>query len=200
MRIFEENKVISYPGWKAVWAIYSVNNLLRSIIPPGVLSAFVFSICICSDKPPTLFIAYASNATLLIAPAILGFTLSGYALMMGLSSSEFIRGLATYKAEGKSYTMFQSLNSTFAVVLWMAFITTIMGVCVDLLLKADVSFPESIADYCNVFNWTFFCILLFFLFYTINAIKDVVINIFNFGQYVQAYVDAEIDNDDKTEN
>lgn len=200
MRGSKDNKIISAPGWNAVWAIYSVDNFWRSILLPILLSAFVLAICIYSDKHSIVFIEYVSSATLMIGPAILGFTLSGYALMMGLSSSEFIQGLAHYKEEGKSYSMFQSLNATFAVVLFMAFITTIMGVCADLFLKANISSPKFLMKYSEFYNWICFYVLLFFLFYTINAIKDVVINIFNFGQYVQACIDSETEIDGEVEN
>ena len=36
---------------------------------------------------------------------------------------------------------------------------------------------------------------MFLMYYTINAIKDVVINIFNFGQYVQVYAEKTEDDE-----
>ena len=38
-------------------------------------------------------------------------------------------------------------------------------------------------------------VLMFLMYYTINAIKDVVINIFNFGQYVQVYAEKTEDDE-----
>lgn len=196
MRLFKKIENYNDPGWDTVLGIYSVENLRSSLCIPITLSIIILAICLYSGKPSTLYIGYVSNAILLVVPAILGFTLSGYALMMGLSNSEFIKGLARFKEEGKNYSMFQSLNATFAVVLLVAFITTIAGICGDIILKANISFPVSSKYLCQLYNWTCFLILLFFLFYTVNAIKDVVINVFNFGQYVQAYIDSESNSED----
>lgn len=196
MRTSKRNELISEPGWDGVWAIYSACNFRRSVILPITLSTLALIASIYSGKTAVIFIKYISNAILLIAPAVLGFTLSGYALMMGLSNSNFIQRLARYKEDGKNYSMFQSLNATFAVVLLMAFITTITGIGVELLLNASIEFPSQFVDYCEIYNWACLYFIMFLLFYTINAIKDVVINIFSFGQYVQACIDSEIDIDD----
>lgn len=72
--------------------------------------------------------------------------------------------------------------------------------CADLFLKANIPSPKFLMKYCEIYNWICFYVLLFFLFYTINAIKDVVINIFNFGQYVQACIDSEAEIDGEIEN
>lgn len=185
------------PGWSSVWAIYSRNNLLRSIWLPGILGLISLTTCLFSDKLSIELIEYISNIITSVGPSILGFTLSGYALMMGLSNSEFIQGLIRYKEQGKKYSLFQSLNSTFAIVLGSMFVTTIIGVLAGLISKAQIEplpFFEPISE---AYNWFCLFIMVFLLFYTINSIKDIVINIFNFGQYVQIYVDN--DDEDSTE-
>lgn len=184
------DKLIS-PGWPAVWFIYSLDNLWRSVLIPFVLTFLSLIVCFFSDKSPIVLLTYISDVIVSVCPSILGFTLSGYALMMGLSDSAFIKGLMRYKEEGKPHSMFQSLNSTFAIVLGVAFITTIVGVVAGIIIKADINLPNSLLCYSNIYNWLCLSFLFFLLFYTINSIKDIVVNIFNFGQYVQACSESE---------
>lgn len=140
-------------------------------------------------------IEYVASTILSVGPNMLGFTLSGYALMMGLSNSEFVRGLINFKEEGKDYSLFQSLNTIFAVVLGMMFLTTIVGAFACIVVKAEISLPEAWSSFINAYNWVCLFVLMFLMYYTINAIKDVVINIFNFGQYVQVYAEKTEDDE-----
>lgn len=182
---------ISGPGWNAVWRIYSKNNFLASIWLPSLLTVLVVWMCLCSDKNPIEYISFVSSQIVSIGPNLLGFTLSGYALMMGLSNSDFIKGLIRYKKSNKNYSMFQALNSTFAMVLGSMFVTTLIGVLSEIAIKTEVSLPIRFVEYTNGYNWICLSIILFLLFYTINSIKDIVINVFNFGQYVQVCEDNE---------
>ena len=103
----------------------------------------------------------------------------------------FVRGLINFKEEGKDYSLFQSLNTIFAVVLGMMFLTTIVGAFACIVVKAEISLPEAWSSFINAYNWVCLFVLMFLMYYTINAIKDVVINIFNFGQYVQVYAEKQ---------
>lgn len=187
---------INDPGWKTAWAIYSKENLSKSVFFPWGLSLVTILICLFTTNSPITLLLYSTELIITIVPCILGFTLAGYALIMGLSNSEFMKGLKAFKQEGKEYTLFQSLNATFAIVLGMLFITTLTGVVVGIIIKAEIPMPfcEKFTDVCN---WLCLFTLIFLLYYTINSIKDIVINIFNLGQFAQIYTNAEDeDNDD----
>lgn len=188
-------KTIYDPGWGVVWKIYSKENLEKSIWLPLILTVVSLAVCFFSEKAPLDLIEYVGSTILAVGPNMLGFTLSGYALMMGLSNSELIQGLIKFKEEGKEYSLFQSLNTVFAVVLGMMFLTTLVGAFVCIVVKAEVSLPKGWDDLTDIYNWACLFILMFLMYYTINAIKDIVINIFNFGQYVQVY--AEVSEEDK---
>ena len=99
--------------------------------------------------------------------------------------------MINFKEEGKDYSLFQSLNTIFAVVLGMMFLTTIVGAFACIVVKAEISLPEAWSSFINAYNWVCLFVLMFLMYYTINAIKDVVINIFNFGQYVQVYAEKQ---------
>ncbi len=142
-----------------------------------------------SSISPTVLINAVTTISLTIAPTVLGFTLAGYALMMGMSGSKVMQPIM----DGEKPTLFQKLNSTFAIVLGASFITTLCGVFV----KIGMSF----ISYLSAFNdnlkicikaFTLF-MLVFLLIYTILSIKHITINIFNFGQFAQTYHDAHPD-------
>ena len=149
-------KTIYYPGWGVVWKIYSRENLKKSIWLPLVLTVVSFAICFFSGKASLDLIEYVASTILSVGPNMLGFTLSGYALMMGLSNSEFVRGLINFKEEGKDYSLFQSLNTIFAVVLGMMFLTTIVGAFACIVVKAEISLPEAWSSFINAYNKSMF--------------------------------------------
>lgn len=182
-------KTIYDPGWGVVWKIYSKENLRKSLYLPLIFTIVSFVVCIFSEKSSLSLIEYVASTILSVGPNMLGFTLSGYALMMGLSNSDFIQGLINFKEEGKEYSLFQSLNTVFAVVLGMMFLTTLVGAFTCVVVEAEISLPERWVDFTNAYNWFSLFVLIFLMYYTINAIKDIVINIFNFGQYVQVYAE-----------
>lgn len=190
-------KTIYDPGWPTVWRIYSRENLCKSIVLPLFLTSVATIVCLFSEKSSIKLLGYISGIILSIVPSMLGFTLSGYALMMGLSNSEFIQSLIDFKEEGKEHSLFQSLNSVFAIVLGGMFITTLVGAFVGIIVNAEIVMPACLDRLTVYYNWSWVFILYFLMFYIINAIKDIVINIFNFGQFVQVYVKLKKNNDGK---
>lgn len=182
-------KTINSPGWDIVWRIYSKENLAKSLVIPLLLSLIVFFIICCySEKATILLLRSICDIILIVGPCVLGFTLSGYALMMGLSNSEFIQGMILFKEENKEHSLFQSLNATFSVVLGIMFLTTLAGSLGKILIEAEITALPLLTEFTDWINSFFLFVLIFLLFYMINSIKDIVSNIFSFGQYVQVYV------------
>ena len=190
-------KTIYYPGWGVVWKIYSRENLKKSIWLPLVLTVVSFAICFFSGKASLDLIEYVYREILSDSPdiAIANTTMRKHTEPM---KQELMNLVALKKMldecivkEGKDYSLFQSLNTIFAVVLGMMFLTTIVGAFACIVVKAEISLPEAWSSFINAYNWVCLFVLMFLMYYTINAIKDVVINIFNFGQYVQVYAEKQ---------
>lgn len=184
-------KKITSPGWSAVFQCYTLHNLRRSVVWPLIITLLVVLCSMASTESPTILIDAVATLSLTIAPTVLGFTLAGYALMMGMSGSKVMQPIL----DGEKPTLFQKLNSTFAIVLGASFITTL--VCV--FIKIGMSF----VGYLGALNYNLkICIkaftlfsLVFLLIYTIFSIKDITINIFNFGQFAQTYHDVHPDDE-----
>jgi len=173
-------------GWYAVWRIYSAKNLRQSLYAPFALTAGCFIICaFFTGKDSFELLSFIAGLIVTIVPGILGFTLTGYALLMGFCNSDILNGLKKHKPQGREHSMFQILNSTFAVVLYVLFFTTLLGSFVSIIIKAEIPMCPYIIQYAECYNYLWFFVLVLALFYAINSIKDIVINIFNFGQYVQ---------------
>ena len=65
--------------------------------------------------------------------------LTGYALIIGFSSSEIISYLAKDRNE-KKYSLFQIVNSTFAIVMGAIICTFLYGTFCQFIQKAQVPF------------------------------------------------------------
>lgn len=179
-------------GWKTVQLIYFRRSLWSSIGLPILLS-LIFSIYACYyQKDILVLIEIVTDLIIQILPGVLGFILAGYALMMGLSSSDYIKKLKQHKDQSYDHSMFQTLNATFAFVLFMLFSTLIFGVVTLIILKLECAYFEIIPMKLGIIiNKAYLTFIIFLLLYSILAIKDIVINVFNFGQFVQAYKEPD---------
>lgn len=182
-------KRITSPGWGAVFKCYTIQNLRRSVAWPLIVALIVVVCSMSSTVSPTVLIDTVTTISLSIAPTVLGFTLAGYALMMGMSGSKVMQPIM----DGEKPSLFQKLNSTFAIVLGASFITTLFCVFVQVGMNfvshlSTLNYNLKICIKAFTLFW-----LVFLLIYTIFSIKDITINIFNFGQFAQTYHDVHPD-------
>ncbi|MCD8178370.1 MAG: hypothetical protein LUE98_13485 [Tannerellaceae bacterium] len=86
-------------GWKIVWKIYPFCNLCKGCIKPIILTVLTFIPVLFSIKAPLEHIEIVSVLITGAFPSIIGFVLTGYALIIGFSSSEIISYLAKDRNE-----------------------------------------------------------------------------------------------------
>ena len=130
-------------------------------------------------------------------PSIVGFVLSGYALLIGFSNSELIQKLSKRKNENKP-ALFQKINATFAMMLLMLVVTLLFSFVVSIVMEANVSGFLFLSGYENIINTATLYIFLFIIFYSLFSLLDVVMNIFNFGQF--AFVINDLKNKEVQQN
>lgn len=163
-------------GYKAVFSIYSSKLLWKSSILPLGITMVLNTVILFSDINPYKLLLPLVENTLSIVPGLLGFVLAGYALLIGYGSSEFIKFLSADNND-----VFKKLNSTFAMSIYVQVITLTIGIIMNLILKTDI-----IKLYCGINSticyYCMFIIMSFGLFWSIFTIKDMTINVFNFGQ------------------
>ena len=179
------------PGWKSVWAIYPKRNLRKNVWRPIVFAAFAACCYCCSSKSACELIGLVSGWITSGFPSIIGFVLSGYVLIVGFSGSDFLLSLA--KPRKDNYTLFQILNSTFAVVIAILIVTYAIGAIYSFVVSCDIEWPLKIQWLCIVYNFMAFLLIDFFFFYAVFSLVDIVVNIFNMGQMANVIAERKIE-------
>ena len=179
------------PGWKSVWAIYPKRNLRKNVWRPIVFAVIAACCYCCSSKNACELIGLVSGWITSGFPSIIGFVLSGYVLIVGFSGSDFLLSLA--KPRKDNYTLFQVLNSTFAVVISIILVTYAIGAIYSFVVSCDIVWPLKIQWLCIVYNFMAFLLIDFFFFYAVFSLVDIVVNIFNMGQMANVIAERKIE-------
>lgn len=178
-------------GWKSAWAIYPKRNLRKNIWRPIVFAAIAACCYCCSSKSACELIGLVSGWITSGFPSIIGFVLSGYVLIVGFSGSDFLLSLA--KPRNDNYTLFQVLNSTFAVVIATMIVTYAIGALYGFIISCDFVWPINIKWLCVVYNFIAFLLIDFIFFYAVFSLVDIVVNIFNMGQMANVIAEKKIE-------
>lgn len=175
---------VALAGWNKVREIYPVRNFLKGCIKPTVLLLISVIAFVCSNKStPTDAIKLVCNFVTSGFPSIIGFILTGYTLIIGFSGTDFLLKMAKSKADDK-HTLFERVNSTFAFVTAFLVVTYIMACVVSYIEAQQIIWPFSKG--CKMFNSGVLVVLLFFFYYSVCALLDIVMNVFNLGQLAHA--------------
>ena len=165
-------------GWKIVWEIYPFCNLCKGCIKPIILTALTLI--------PLLF-SYRTSS-------IKG---CSFVLITSRFPSKYAVALAKDRNE-KKYSLFQIVNSTFAIVMGAIICTFLYGTFCQFIQKAQVPFLFSKGFDC--FNYLVLFLLLFSLYYSICSLLDIVINIFNLGQFANTLAKRKYQENENKKN
>lgn len=176
----DENKT----GWQGVFTIYPIRKLGKGCILPGIMMIFSIGAYCFSEADTLSLMQKVSDFITSGFPSIIGFVLTGYALLIGFSGTELFGGMARSSVDNKDHSYFQLVNSIFAVVLGVVVLTYIVGCVVGLVISMEIEWPFSNGYKC--FNNIVFFVFLFLFYYSIFALVDIIVNIFNIGQYANA--------------
>lgn len=112
-------------------------------------------------------------------PCIIGFVLTGYAVLISFSNSELMKKMTQTKQGDHTY--FEIVNSIFAIVLAIVVVTYIIGCFIGYVIKLGIVWRYTFLS-CESFNTIVLFAFLFLFYYSIFALIDVIINIYNIGQ------------------
>jgi hypothetical protein len=178
-------------GLRALFRIYKMKLLLKGGIAPLVISiVFVVPILIFTEKDVIELVETVTSKILSIIPNLLGFVLSGYALLIGFGN---ITNIA--KQKNKETTLYQKISTVFSVSLLMQMLLLIFAFVVKLALDAELYCSN--VCYGNIVNYTVIILLIFGLLYVTFMIKDLVLIIFNYSQYQHYLINKKQDTDTK---
>ena len=174
---------MSNVGWKTVWDIYPRVNIVKSLIKAFFFWVILVVLFFFSDKSPLVLLEMLSDMITSVFPNVIGFALTGHVLMVGFSGSDFLLKLAK-TSTGDKYSLFQIVNSTFAIVILVMVVTLLSGIVCKTILSYSIEWPFESGVSC--YNSAVLFILLFLVCYSILSLFDIVINIFNMGQMSNA--------------
>lgn len=169
-----------YTGWRNAFSIYPDLYLRKSLVKPLVL--WVPSLIVYFGFGSTdafSMLGWMADFVKSSYPSILGFILTGHALIVGFSGSDFILHLAKERKDSKT-TLLQDINSTFTMVIASLVVTFIFAAAVSFAIRCDL--PCWNYSLAVGFNNFVFVVFLFLFFYSLCSLLDVVISIFNLGQ------------------
>lgn len=171
-------------GWTKAWEIYPLSNMWKGAKMP--LAMLVVSIVVYLFKGNVSEIELIKLVGGIVTggfPSIIGFILTGYALIIGFSGSDFLLKMAKSKADDK-HSLFERVNSTFAMVIGVLVVTYMAAGVIAFVSGLQIEWP--FAEGVEAYNAFVLFLLLFLFYYSICALLDIVLNVFNLGQLAHA--------------
>lgn len=170
------------PGLKGFRHFYFVvcrSDFLKSTKYSIVLSGILLIAYVLTPKTGYEMIGILIDMELRLCIPLLAFTLAGYSLIMNKN----IEGLTSEKTKS-GLSMYQKLNTIFIAMLLSTAICVISAVVVNVFMYADILL---INDPCLIgyVNSVVYTVIAFQLSYMLLCIKDLLSNLFSYGQYIQ---------------
>lgn len=166
-------------GIEAIFNIYDLKLLIKGGKIPLFLSAIFIIVLYLSKNEEREVLIIIVDLILSIIPNLLGFVLSGYALLIGFGNVEII---AKQNSNNEDATLYQKLSSVFSIGLLFQIAILVIGIILKVLLKLDLTCVFESFCICKMLNYFLIFILFLSFLYATILIKDLVINIFNFSQ------------------
>lgn len=123
--------------------------------------------------------------TLSFFPNLLGFTLGGFAIVVGFSNAELLK-------EGTSieeHSSYQILNATFSYSILIQIVVTLLSFLIKWGIETDLATILTCENklLCEVTNFILLTIILFCSLFTLLIIPIIIINLFTFSQVNNSY-------------
>lgn len=166
-------------GFRHVYFHFCRKQFKHSFVWSCCAVAFVTVVSFFSGKSYFELLVVLSDIGIKVAPPLLGFTLSGYSLIVGVNDVTIAERLKSHKTKF-GITMYQLLYTSFIAMLGSIFLLLLESVVLHYVLEADISldFPI-IVDIIDVIVFLGYTLTMF---YALFAVKDLLSNLFSLGQ------------------
>lgn len=183
-------------GIKAILKIYDIKLLLNGAKYPFAITIIISIAFLLFGQIDKDVLIAVVDLVLSIIPSLLGFVLSGYALLIGFGNIEVIaKRKKTDDTTISKPTLYQKVSTVFAVGLIMQIILLVFAFGLKLVLKLEIPCLFDDSRICETVNYGIFILLVFGLLYVTVMIKDLVVNIFNFSQVQHFFINSPQQND-----
>ncbi len=184
------NKYTCQKFYKSKYSVFCiVLTCLLTIVP-----------VISSKCPETIYklIDDISSTVLSSFPSLLGFSLAGYALIIGTINIGVMRRMSEPQENMGELSFFQFVSSVFALSVLIQCVTMLVAFIIHVVLKQEWAMLFNIS--CNWVNIPVYGILLFLVIESMVLLANMVINIFTYGQSVHLClrVEEEIPGDESS--
>ena len=177
-------------GWEKAWEIYPMLNIWKGAKLPIILLVASFVVYLFKGNVSEIeLIKLVGSLVINGFPSIIGFILTGYALIIGFSGSDFLLKMAKSKADEKN-SLFERVNSTFAFVVGALVITYLVAGVVTFVMGLQIEWPFS--EGVEAYNAFVLFLLLFLFYYSVCTLLDIVFNVFNLGQLAHAVAKGKL--------
>lgn len=180
-------------GIKAVFNLYDIKLLIKGAKSPFIITSLIVILFYFFGEIKKDTLSIVVDLILSIIPSLLGFVLSGYALLIGFGNIEVIAKKPKYKQgdNPNKPTLYQRVSTVFAFGLIIQIFLLVITFVIKLILKLDLPCLINTFGVCNAINYIIFIMLVFGLLYVTVMIKDLVINIFNFSQVQHIFINKK---------
>lgn len=167
---------------------YTIKKILNSFVFWGSLVLTILlgqGVFLCNKRANCIYgyIDDLASTVLTAFPSLLGFSLAGYALIIGASDTNIIGRMSEpLENNNQKLSYFQVLSCIFASSVIIQCITLILAFCVHLIVKQRwVINNEVFCYWTNIFVYE---ILLFAILFSLLLLCSTVVNLFTYGQTV----------------
>ena len=175
-------------GWKYLWQSYRRQSRHEEIHHPLITAPFVLvALSQCEDTYKVLMsvVGYVMS----IFPSLTGLSLAGYTIIAGGLNMSVLRRMCSPGRDGMS--MHQTLTTTFAVSMLIMLLT--LGISFVIGMLGTMNFSSSNKDAVNFINCSLIILIVTAALASFRSLLSIIINIFNFGQYVNHSVYNRLD-------
>lgn len=118
-----------------------------------------------------------------IFPSLTGLAFAGYTIVIGTISPNILRRLSKRPEDNKFNSLLEDCNAVFTFMLFIAIITLFMSFIVLVFLGCDWHTNNIIIV--NSVNISVIFVLIYLICATFRSMLSVLINVFNFGQFIE---------------
>lgn len=192
-------KTLHEVGLKGIlWIVFKHNTFKKWPFVLSIVISIACCILIAVQKGDKFYVILQSTSDLIVTvfPGLLGFSLGGYAMVVGFSNADLIKKGATTS----KHSVYQILNGIFSLSILFQAIATIIcivitwGIRVDLNSVLGIYFNSGLLNFLNG-------VLLFIIFlssvYSLMLTPFVIINLFTLSQLNNLHYTIEKMKEDK---
>ena len=166
-------------GFRYLYFVVCKRDFLKSTKSSLLLTVILIAAYILSPKSGYELIKILIDVVLKLCIPLLAFTLAGYSLIMNKNIE-----ILTEEKTKNGLSMYQKLNVIFIAMLLSTAICVITAVIVYIYSYSDIVIifcPNLIMS----INFFVFLVISFQLSYMLLSVKDLLSNLFSYGQYIQ---------------